>query len=222
MIVAVTGLAREARIARGANVRVVTGGASTARLRDKLAAALDSNVRGVISFGICGGLSPDMQPGTCIIASEILWRDGRALTDREWAARLSRRLPNAVTGPVAGVEGLVSSKSAKFSLFVDTHALGADMESHVVAELARDHGIPFASLRAVADPADCGLPPAAACSVIKENGTVEIRSVLASVAAQPGQIPQLIRLAGETRAALRALLRCRDLVGPGLAGPDFR
>ncbi len=221
MIVAVTGLALEARIARGPKVRVVTCGGLTALLREKLTTVLDADVRGIISFGICGGLSPDVQPGTCIIASDIVWQAGRASTDADWTARLCRRLPKAITGVIAGVDAPVASESAKSALFAETRALSADMESHVVAELARHRGIPFAALRAVADPARCGLPPAASGSVMRENGTVRIRSVLASVIAQPAQVPELIRIATHTRAALRTLFRCRDLAGIGFAGPDF-
>ena len=86
-------------------------------------------------------------------------------------------------------DALVSRESGKAALFAETRAQGADMESHVVAELARSHGIPFTALRCVADPARYGLPAAASCSVVRENGTVELRSVFASVMAQPGQIP---------------------------------
>ncbi len=221
MIVAVTGLAREAQIARGDNVRVVTCGGSTGVLRAKLAAALDRQVRGIISFGICGGISPDVQAGACIIASEIAWPGGRASTDAGWSARLCRRVPEAITGRIAGVAAPVSSESAKSALFAETGALGADMESHVIAEIACDTGIPFVALRAVADPAERGLPPAASGPVIRDNGTINLRSVIASIAAQPGQLPELVRLARDTRAAFRALFRCRDLAGTGFAGPDL-
>jgi hopanoid-associated phosphorylase len=222
VIVAVTGLQREGRIVAGDGVRVVTCGASSERLRRKLAAALDDGVRGIISFGICGGLSPDLQPGACVVASEIVSGRTRIPADAGWSARLRRLLPQAVSGAIAGVDAMLCTAEEKSSLFTKTGALGADMESHVAAEIAADHGIPFACLRAIADPASSGLPPAATCGVINEDGTVNKTAVLRSLLANPGQVPNLVRVARETSAAFRALLRCRNLIGGGLAGPDFR
>jgi len=222
MIVAVTGLEREGRIVAGDDVRVVTCGASSEVLRRKLAGALDGSVSGIISFGICGGLSPDLTPGACIIASEIVSGRTTIPVDAGWRARLQRLLPHAVSGAVAGIDGLLRTAEEKSALFAKTGALAADMESHVVAEIASDRGIPFACLRAIADPASSGLPPAASCGVINENGTVNKSAVLRSLLAKPGQAPDLVRVARESRAAFNALFRCRDLIGSRLAGPDFR
>jgi len=222
LIVAVTGLEREGRIAASRDVRVVTCGTAREVLRRKLATALDDKVRGIISFGICGGLSPDLPPGTCIIASDIVSDQARIPVDAEWSGRLRRLLPQAVSGPVAGLDALLPTKEDKFKLFRKTAALGADMESHVAAELASAHKIPFACLRAIADPAWSDLPPAASCAVVNENGTVNKSAVLRSLLANPRQVPGLVRVARESSAAFNALLRCRDLIGSRLAGPDFR
>ena len=222
MIVAVTGLEREGRVVAGDDVRVVICGASGEVLRRKLAAALDDSVRGIISFGICGGLSPDLSPGYCIIASGIVRDRTRIPVDADWSARLQRLLPHAVSGPVAGIDALLRTAEEKSSLFAKTGALGADMESHIAAEIAADHGTPFACLRAIADPASSDLPPAASSAVINENGTVNKGAVLRSLLAKPGQVPGLVRVARETNAAFNALFRCRDLIGSNLAGPDFR
>jgi hopanoid-associated phosphorylase len=183
---------------------------------------LDDGVRGIISVGICGGLSPDLQPGACVVASEIVSGRTRIPADAGWSARLRRLLPNAISGPIAGVDAMLCTSDEKSALFAKTGALGADMESHVAAEIAADHRIPFACLRAIADPASSALPPAATCGVINEDGTVNKTAVLRSLLANPGQVPNLVRVARETSAAFRALLRCRNLIGSGLAGPDFR
>ena len=222
MIVAVTGLQREGRIVAGDGVRVVTCGGSGEVLRRELAIAIDDSVRGIISFGICGGLAPNLAPGTCIIASGIVSRGDRIPVDQEWSARLQRLLPQAADGPIADIGALLATKKEKSALFAMTGALGADMESHVAAEMAADRQIPFACLRAIADPAWSDLPPAASCAVINENGTVNKGAVLRSLLAKPGQVPALVRAARETNAAFNALFRCRNLIGSGLAGPDFR
>ena len=57
MILAVTGLKREAKIIKSPDVRIVIGGGHD--LDNKLGAALDG-VRGIISIGIAGGLAPEV------------------------------------------------------------------------------------------------------------------------------------------------------------------
>ncbi|HEX5279425.1 MAG TPA: hypothetical protein VFW28_05060, partial [Micropepsaceae bacterium] len=66
MIVAITGLRREARIAAGEGVREIVCGGRADMLRRELNDALDHRVRGIISFGICAGLAPDLSPGACV------------------------------------------------------------------------------------------------------------------------------------------------------------
>src|SRR5260370_1194212 len=63
--------------------------------------------------------------------------------------------------------------------------------------------IPFLVFRVIADTADRDLPPAALVPLTR-SGQPSVR-VLGSIAARPGQIPELLRLARETRSALEAL-----------------
>jgi adenosylhomocysteine nucleosidase len=60
-IVAVTSLALEARIARGAGVSVICSQGS--RLAAALESAIESGASGIISFGVAGGLAPDLVAG---------------------------------------------------------------------------------------------------------------------------------------------------------------
>ena len=57
MILAATGLQREARIVAGPEVEVVAGGGDHGRLEAALE-RLASTARGIISIGIAGGLAP--------------------------------------------------------------------------------------------------------------------------------------------------------------------
>lgn len=221
MIVAITGLRREARIAAGEGIREIVCGGRADLLRRELNAALDYRVRGIISFGICAGLTPDLSPGTCIIASEIVTPDGLFRADGAWALRMQKHLPNAIRARVAGVHSVLRTAAEKSALFARTGAVVADMESGIGAETAQRYNLPFTSLRCVADHALSDLPDAAAVA-LRENGTVDVAAVLGSLIRQPGQIPALIRLARESRTAFAALFRCRRLLGSSLAGPDFR
>jgi adenosylhomocysteine nucleosidase len=219
-IVAVTGLKREARIAAGPDVRAICCGGRPEILRRELNAALNGKVRGIISFGICGALSPALRPGTCIIASEIIGEGARFATDKAWSGRLRRHLPEAATGAIAGTASILQTAQAKSELFARTGAFAADMESQTAAEFARQSDLPFVSLRAVADSAVSNLP-AAALAAVTERGNIDYLAVIASLVRRPGQMGALIRTASETRAAFAALFRCLDLLGGSLPGPDF-
>jgi adenosylhomocysteine nucleosidase len=92
----------------------------------------------------------------------------------------------------------------KKSLFEATGADAIDLESGAVARVAAARGVPFAVLRAVADPAERNLPPAALVA-LDRSGRIGFLRVLASVFGNPAQIPGLLALARDAAAARRAL-----------------
>jgi hopanoid-associated phosphorylase len=220
-IVAVSGLASEARIAAGAGVRtiVVAEGGSTlaAALEDAIA---DGGVRGVISFGIAGGLADGVAAGSCIVGRAIVAGDVRWSCDAAWASALLARLPAAMAADLAGVDAPVMDARSKRALRLATGADAVDTESHIAAEIAARHRLPFAALRVVADSARRGLPPVAAIAVAPD-GTVKRAAALRSLARRPGQLPSVISTGLDARRALRALSGCRRLLGPGLGFPDL-
>lgn len=70
-VIAVAGMAFEARIARGAGVEAVYA-ARADRLERALAEAADAHgCAGVVSFGTAGGLAPDLAPGALIVADSV-------------------------------------------------------------------------------------------------------------------------------------------------------
>jgi adenosylhomocysteine nucleosidase len=217
MIVAVTGLKREARVIKSPDVRIVIGGGHD--LDNKLEAVLD-RARGIISIGIAGGLSPELKPGDCVIATEIVSGTQRLLADMAWRRRLMQVLPFAKTGLIAGHDTIVANADAKAALYRDTHARVVDMESHIVARAAQARKIPFAALRVVSDAYDCALPHAA-LAAMRPDGGINIGAVIGSLLTRPWQIPVLMRTARDANAAFATLLRCRDLLGPRLGFPDL-
>lgn len=194
----VVGMEAEARIARRSGLGVALPGGA-ARL-------LAEGADGLVSFGIAGGLAPGLAPGTLVIASEVVLEDG---------SRLPAGLPpgctapkGALRAPVAGMSEIVPGAAAKRDLHGRTGAAAVDLESGGVARLCADAGVPFAVIRAIADPAERELPPAALVG-LGPGGRVAPGPVLASVAARPGQIPALVRVALDTRRALRVLAALR-------------
>ncbi|HXZ67653.1 MAG TPA: hypothetical protein VEH07_03600 [Alphaproteobacteria bacterium] len=131
-----------------------------------------------------------------------------------------KKAPEIFTGVIAGGDVVVASASEKDQLRAQTSALAADMESHIAARAAAEANIPFAALRIVSDEASEALPPAAIVAM-RADGIIDIGAVVGSLMVRPAQIPALMRTARNAEIAFRALLRCRDALGPRLAFPDL-
>lgn len=220
-VVAVTGLAFEARIAAGPGVRSVAGGGDHGGLEAALERELARGASAIISFGISGGLVVEASAGTWLVADAVITRMARWPVDAAWAAALQRQLPGAIRGSVAGADAIIASTAEKRALGLTTGAFAVDMESHVAAAFAARHNLPFAAFRVIADPLARALAPAT-FGAMRPDGTVNRRAVLGSLLRMPGQLPLLARNALDTRTAVRALSRGRRLLGPGLGHPDFR
>lgn len=214
---AVTGLHAEAVLARRLGMRAACCGATPARAED-LAEELveEQGVVALVSFGLCGGLAPWLTPGTLVVADTVLTDDEAPYaTDGPWRRALLDRLPGAVTGPVLGLDRVVTSVAEKAELHDTTGALAVDTESPGVASVAARLGLPFMVLRAVADPADMALPRAALVGV-RSDGRVAVGAALAAALRHPAEIPLLLRTARASRAAMAALLRGGAVLGPAL------
>lgn len=207
-------MAFEARIVADAGVRVICSGDGR-NLAATLARAIDADCGGLISFGVAGGLDPDLPPGTCIVASEVVSGSTRIPTDTGWSRKLTDTIPDAVAGPIVGVPAPIAHAGAKRALHQRTGALAVDMESHIVAGVAAAHGLPVAALRVITDPAERTLPRAA-LAAMRPNGTTDILAVLGEVLRRPRELPALMRTALDARAARATLVRGRRLLGPGL------
>jgi adenosylhomocysteine nucleosidase len=219
-VVAVTGLAKEARIAAGPGVRAIAGGGSAPALVDALERELARGAGGVISFGIAGGLAEDIASGTWLVARAIVTPAERWKCDAAWARSIAERLVGACTADLAGVDAPVTEPAAKRALHRATGAAAVDTESHIAAAIAAAHGLPFAAFRVVADSVRRGLPPAASVA-LTSDGNISGGAVLGSLARTPAQLPSLLHTAIDARTAFRALSRGRRLLGPGLAYPDL-
>jgi hopanoid-associated phosphorylase len=218
MILAVTGLQRERRIVAGPGVEAIAGGGDSKQL-EALLAARTAGAHGIISIGISGGLAPGLRTGDWVVADAIL-ADGEPLpTDASWTERLVTRLPEATKGLLLGVDTIVADAGPKADLHRMTGALAVDMESHIVARVARRHRLAFAAARVVCDPAHRALPPAARVGM-KPDGRMDLPAVLRSLLAQPGQLPALVVTGWEAERSFSSLLRGHRRLGTGLCGPD--
>src|SRR5436190_18190602 len=160
---------------------VICSSSDPQQLRELLTVFDPSTIRGVISFGVAGGLDPSLRSGDVVVATEVLAGDTRwlaALALNEEliaAAALGRR--RVVRGGLAGVEAVVGARAVKAALRSETGAAAVDMESHIAAAYAAEVGLPFAALRDISDPATRALP-AVVMAAIKPNGDIDLRKVL--------------------------------------------
>jgi hopanoid-associated phosphorylase len=216
----VTGLRFEARCLRGLDLAVACSGGSAERARAEAAALVANGAAALISFGLAGGLAPDLRPGDLLLPESVCTPDGgSASIDRAWRERLDARLASrglrAMGGPLAGSEHVVASPAEKQALRAATGAMAVDMESHAVAAVAGARGLPFLILRAVADPVDRAIPQTAIES-LRPDGKIRALAVLGGIIRQPAQLLALLRLARDTTAAIRTLRRAAVAAGPAL------
>jgi adenosylhomocysteine nucleosidase len=196
-----------------------SAGGSALRARAGAEGLLAAGAGALVSFGIAGGLAPNLRPGAIVIADAVVAPDGRRIaTDAAWRESLRRRAENGarvtvapvIIAPVAGEDRVLDSPAAKRSRFEASGAVAVDMESHGVARAAAEAGVPFLVLRAVADPAERAIP-SSALSALTPEGRLRVLKLAAALAARPWEIVALLVLARESRAALRALGRVAAL-----------
>ena len=205
-VVAVTGLDAEARIARRAGWEAVAGAGDAARTRSLIDLALKDGAEALVSFGIAGGLAPGLPNGALILPKTVVEADGTSHSaDETWHANLIGLLgPGIEEGAILGAASIAATSADKAELFSRTKAVAVDLESHLVARAASAAGIPWVIIRTVADPAVRDLPSAALIP-LNPLGKPALPAVLRAVARKPGQIPALLTLARETKAALATL-----------------
>ena len=217
----ITGLIREAdclsSLPTDRRPRVRCSGADTARARDHARALIAEGCRGLLSFGIAGGLAGEIAAGGLVVADWVILPDGDRLpTALSWREGLLEALggdPSALVGPVAGSDRIVGTPAAKRALAAGTGAVAVDMESHAVAVVAREAGVPFMVVRTVSDPAHSRIPDwTVRC--VAADGTRRWGAIAAGVIGHPGDLSALVRLAGDSRKAIDCLRRVAGRAGP--------
>jgi hopanoid-associated phosphorylase len=212
IVIAFVGLAFEARIAAGPGVLVVcrTAGSELATVADS---AVRQGYRGMISFGVAGGLAAHLRAGDWVVASAIRESQTVRATDAVWSRKLLGMIAGAIHAPIVGVDAPIAEPAKKRELHRTTGAAAVDMESHVVARVAAAHKLAFAAVRVVVDPAHRKVPSAALIGM-RPDGRADVSAVLRDLMARPSQLTPLARIAVDAFAARTAMIRVRRRLGP--------
>jgi adenosylhomocysteine nucleosidase len=196
----VVGLTAEMALLRGTAFLGGIGGGTPKGAADAASILAGKGAAALVSFGLAGGLNPALAPGAILVPASVIERGETYHCDPGLLAWLG----GATCAAMLAGEAIAVTASAKAALFAATGADAIDLESGAVARVAAAHGLPFAVLRAVCDPAARNLPPAALIA-LDGGGRIGMLRVLASVARQPRQVPELLRLAGDAATARTAL-----------------
>lgn len=169
----------------------------------------------LISCGYCGGIAPDLNVGDVVVAS------GVAIVSGTEVRAVQVEIPAVCGSFIAGqsAEGvrisgglflstpLVMSKKRLASLLpAGVPDPVVEMESAAVAAAARESGISFVGIRAVSDQLDEELDFSLE-ELCDARMRISIPRVLLTVARKPHIIPQLARLARNSRVAGSSLAR---------------
>lgn len=180
---------------------------------------LDRGAGALVSWGSAVALDPELVPGTTLVSTRVLAAPGESYpVDVDWHRRVVERIGSAVrlcTGTLAEVAQVLSTPAQKAQCLADTGARAADMESGSIAGAASAAGKPFLVVRAVADRASTTLPPSA-LAALDASGRWAPGKFARALLSRPQDVPRLLRVGREFRAAQVALARVANTIGSGL------
>lgn len=144
--------------------------------------------------GLAGGLDPSLRTGQIVIDERSSWvgADGGG-ADFKFGADFR-------CGRIHTARRMICSPAEKAALFRQTGALAVEMENEIVREASDRWGVPFTGIRAICDAA-CDMLDPAVLSFVDPFGRPRPAALARGLVRRPGLIPQLVRLAADTRTA---------------------
>lgn len=215
----ITGVEREAALVRDRawdTVSVAVTGVRSGRAAELAAHMIDQGMEGLVSFGTCGALSPDLTPGDLMVPRAVIAPGGEVYqAEQSWHSRLLDVLGDGPrTAPIAGSDKMMATPAQKAALHLLTDANAVDMESHEIARVAALRKVPFIILRAVSDTSQTAIPTWIG-KTIAHDGTLKAGALALGLLTHPWDVPGLIRLGRESDQAFQALRGALGVLGAG-------
>ncbi|MGR8934669.1 MAG: phosphorylase family protein [Gammaproteobacteria bacterium] len=191
------------------NCLVTLSGAGRENARRAAQNLLNQGAQRLLSWGCAGALDSTLKPGDLCLPETLYDADRqRFVTDASWRkhvqALLEKRFTLCRNAVLAESLYIVASSRGKTALHNNLGAHLVDMESCACASVAKQAGVPFLAIRAIADPVDMELP-AAISHAMQENGQIALGDLLFFMLKQPHQIFGLIKLGRHFQQAKKAL-----------------
>jgi len=214
---AICGLEAEAKLLRPLGVEALVTAGDPVRSKAAAERAVARSTKALLSFGIAGGLAPGLASGTLLLPRTVVSESGEIFAaDDKLRSVLANALHQAgipfVEDELLGIDQMAMTQAAKAALYARSRAAAVDTESLFVARAAVRVRRPFLVLRAISDPYEIALPPAASVG-LDERGRPAILPVLLSLLQNPLQLPGLFRAARDANRALAALKRAVTALG---------
>jgi len=170
-------------------IAVLHTGVGEYSARDRIQSFLvDHRPHFLISSGFVGGLDPDLALGAVLVATNYstpaLCASARSFFETD---------PSVYFGDLTTQSVPAESLAAKQSLFLETTALGVDMETAALAQACAEASILFLSLRAISDTARQPLPVPFSAWFDPMSQKARPLALLAYLSAHPGVIPEFVR-----------------------------
>ncbi len=144
----------------GKSLVLVRTGVGKKRAREALSRVLETHAPAmIVSLGYAGGTHPSLKVGDLLIADQVVTGSDEPLaTDTDLADRAAD-LPapkncSVHKGILLTMETVISQPEVKQKLGKHYGCLALDMETSVLAQLAKERDIPFVSFRSVTDAVD--------------------------------------------------------------------
>lgn len=170
-------------------------------------ALVASGAIGLVSFGLAGGLDPDLAAGTLVLPREVRSQNQADVSvDSAWHQCVVRCLPSTqavATGALWSSRMPVVTVDAKRTLFAESGAVAVEMEAMAVAQIAASAAIPFLAIKVIVDTALDVLPRAV--MAVDSAGRIRTMKLAGMLLRYPNEIIALIRLAGRYGPAQRSL-----------------
>jgi adenosylhomocysteine nucleosidase len=187
---------------------LVQSGPGPERAAQCATAAVAAGAQALVSWGLAGGLSADVTPGTVVVPRRVIMQRGEvfvaAVAWRERLAVLASEF-TVSEGDLLTVPSPLGSPAAKAAAATALGAVAVDMESAAIAAVAARARVPFVALRVVVD-AQRDAVPAGAEKWIDARGNTRTAAALGAIV-RPGEWQALWRLAQRYRTANAVLVR---------------
>ncbi|UFS68663.1 nucleoside phosphorylase [Geomonas sp. RF6] len=199
----------------GNSVTLVQSGMGPRRAKEATEALIRQKAPAlIVNFGFGGAVRGETKVGDLVRAREVLLLAGEKWTRQPLPEKPGHAVPTLcdISEGVFITSAVIEDKRRVAALLPAQlkHPV-LEMETAAVVAAAHDSGIPVLAIRAISDGADedLGFSLEEFCDA---DLNIQPGKVMSTVARKPWIIPQLIRLAGNSRKAAERLADCLEIL----------